>query len=177
MQGRIQDLRKGGAQWYKIGTWAKCLAVHTPKLITMPPNCRNCPLSGSKMLYFDKILNWAELDMFFERTSWRYYKTLKFTDQLPYSRKIWWIGLNQQEKYWWILIWSIAEFDLAMPWIWRLCVCLTLLIEGSGLLQLPLIELKLAAPNEGIIFFRNVWTPVIGERISEIILHWKRNRK
>ena len=34
---------------------------------------------------------------------------------------MWWIGLNQREyKYCRILIWQIAEFDVAMPWIWWL---------------------------------------------------------
>ena len=41
---------------------------------------------------------------------------------LPYSQKIWRIGLNQREQYWWILIWWIAEFDLAAPQIWHLHV-------------------------------------------------------
>ena len=46
------------------------------------------------------------------------------------------------------------EFDLVMPRIWHLHVHLPipLMIKGSGLLQLPSIELKLAAVNEGIIF-------------------------
>ena len=38
-----------------------------------------------------------------------------------YSRKIWWIGLNQREqKYWRILIWQMAKFNLATLRICRM---------------------------------------------------------
>ena len=72
-------------------------------------------------------------------------------------------------------MWLIAEFDLATPRISCLYMRLTLLIEGvvyCSFHRLNNMELKLVAANEGIIFLRNnIRTPVIGERISEIILH------